>query len=112
MGFLKNIIISLVKLSLAFTIVFGLAFWWIGRDVKSLNQFCVSIRSGASILSLGELAKKHSINHNQFDKDHSIYNNKTQNWLLIVPSNNTMGEFACFITHDGVNVISSKMDEP
>ena len=107
---IKRAALFLGKLTLALLIVFGLLFWWIGHDVAKIRSFCSEATQGEQLTKLAALAKEYGLNG--FNKSHSLYNKISRNWLLIVPSNNTMGEYACFITHDGEVVIQSIMDEP
>jgi hypothetical protein len=106
----KKIALFLFKLTLALSIVFGLPFWWIERDVAKTRSFCTEATQGTSLAKLAELAKEYGIDG--FNTNRSLYNKMNNSWLLIVPSNSTMGEYACFISHDGVAVIQSTMDEP
>lgn len=78
--------------------------WW---DMRRLRSFCEDIHTGMSLAMLPGIAEQHGIHRGCLERG-GIYDERTRDWVLLVPAAFTMGDLVCAIHHDKVSVVSAK----
>ncbi len=101
---------SLVKLALATALLVMGAALWVTRDIARVRQFCDATKAGELLTETKARALRLDIAGKQFEK--SAREGGTGDFLLLIPATYSMGEFACFIRHDGQRVVSHKIEGP
>jgi hypothetical protein len=107
---IKHSLKFLGKLIAAVGLLYALVFGWLWWDVSKVKGFCSELRPGLQVGALQALAQRHGIAARL--KLPGIVEKGSGNWLTIVPSHATMGESACFVSHNQISVLSTSFQGP
>jgi len=99
---LRRIAISLRRVGAFFVVLLCLSLVWSWWEVGQVRAYCASVVPGTPVSALPDLTEQFGFR--RFGKS-----NDAQPFL--VPTYTALGLFTCVIRHDGVVVISAKVDE-
>jgi hypothetical protein len=101
---------SLAKAMLAIVLLVSAAAWWVMHDIAQVRKLCDSTVAGELLNETKARAIRFGFSENKFSR--VLNDSSTGTFLVILPVQRSLGELACFIRHDGKQVVSSKMEGP
>jgi hypothetical protein len=101
---------ALAKIALAIAVVVIGAAGWVMYDIAQLRKLCDAATAGEALSETKARAMKFGVNEKRFDR--TVKDSATGHFVVLIAAEKTLGEFVCFIRHDGQRVISSKMEGP
>jgi hypothetical protein len=120
MSNMKQSIVDFIKtLAKAIGVLMALMFvymFFLGRDVKKIDDFCGEMVSGLDINKVHGIAEKYDVGFKNIRDPNAVKNqtlgikvtDKENTWFFAVAAPMTIGEHACGVYHDYHVVLSAK----